>query len=162
MRVIPHRFKLQPAAVKGESFSFAPVEQQLGDYRELVVTLEITAAECGNEDETYDFYIVTENRAEARWDLVHFAQIVSDEAYSLVARIHKDLLPQQVTTAGPGAAYVESGTLAVATGQLNAIKSLAAGRVRHGPWGDKIGYELVVAGAVAPSIAYSISVEARY
>lgn len=157
----PQRFTLQGAVTKAASYSLAPADYQLGRFEELVFTLEVTAAEADDLDETYDLYVITQNEAGATWDLIHFPQIATTGAKTYVARIRRDLLPEQVTTASPGVASVESGTLAVAAGQLNAAKSLLAGRVRHGPWGDKLGYELVITGTVTSGISFSIEVEAR-
>jgi hypothetical protein len=154
-------YTLQPAVTKAANYSQAPKDIKAAKASELVITLKVTAAERDTGDETYDVHVITENDAGAKWDLVHFPQVAATGAKTFVARLRSDLLPQSVTTAAPGVSAVESGTIAVATGQTNVIKSLAAGTVRHGPWGDKIGHELVVAGAVATGIAYSISVEAR-
>ncbi|MEN6537863.1 MAG: hypothetical protein ABFD89_29695 [Bryobacteraceae bacterium] len=153
-------FTLQAATTQKEAVSLAPAAYNLNRYRYLIVTLAVTEAECESGDETYDFYITTENAAGAKWDLVHFPQVASTGAKTFVARIRRDLLPQQVTTAAPGVATTESATLAVASGGTDAIKSLGAGVVRHGPWGEKLGYELAVAGTIATGISYSISVEA--
>ena len=156
----PERFTLQGAVTKTASDSFAPVDRHLAWHEELVITLQISAADLTDLDETYDFYITTENEAGARWDLAHFAQIVADDTYTLVARVRTYLLPRQVSTASPGVEAVESGTLAVAAGQANRPTTLTAGVVRHGSWGNKIGYELVT-GGTTPSVSYSITVEAR-
>lgn len=153
-------FTLQAATTKKAAASLAPAAYNLNRYRYLIVTLSITSAERDTGDETYDFYITTENAAGAKWDLVHFPQIASTGAKTFVATVQRDILPQEVTTAAPGVGSTESATLAVVSGGANATKSLGAGVVRHGPWGEKIGYELAVGGTVATGIAYSISVEA--
>jgi hypothetical protein len=156
------RFTLQPAVTKAATFSGAGLfaSRHLRKVRELIITLNITVAERDSGNETYDFYITTGDGVSS-WDLVHFAQIASTGAKTLTARIVTDLQPGTVTTAAPGVAAVESGTLATIASATNAVKSLAAGLVRHGPIGDRLGYELVVAGTVATGIAYSILVEGR-
>lgn len=154
-------FDLQTAIVKAASYSLAPVLAEFTKFRDLIITLDITSAERDSADETYDFYITTEAYGGGQWDLVHFPQIATTGAKRFVARLVGVLLPYNVSTAAPGVIAVDSSTLAVGTGQANAIKSLGAGLVRHGPWGDKIGYELVVAGTVVTGIAYSIQIQAR-
>ena len=156
-----HRFELQAAVTKAATYTLAPANQGLSRYRELIITLAITAAERDTADETYDFYITTEGPGAARWDLAHFPQVLSTGVKTFVARLRADLLPQNVSTATPGVAAVESGTLTVYAAATHAVGSLAAGLVRHGPWGDKIGYILTIAGTVVTGIAYSITVEAR-
>jgi hypothetical protein len=135
-----------------------------GGNRTLVITWDITAAERDSANETYDVYITTSDGVSS-WDLVHFPQVLTTGAKRFVARVLcNSILPQSVTTAAPGVASVESATLAVIAGAANAIKTLAAGTVRHGPIGTSINHELVVAGTIAAGgIAYSISVvEERY
>lgn len=155
------RFSLASSLTKAASFSYAPTDLKLDRYSELVITLDIESAERDTGDETYDFYITTGN-GPASWDIAHFSQIATTGAKRFVFRvISQGVLPQNVTTAAPGVAAIDSGSLAVVSGGTNAVKSLAAGAVRHGPWGSHIGYELVVAGTVATGIKYSIRVEAR-
>jgi hypothetical protein len=150
---------LQPAVTKAASFLGETfVSRRLPGYREMIVTLDITSAERDDADETYDLYIITGD-GKSEWDLVHFPQIATTGAKRFTARVLSEILPQNVTTAAPGVAAVDSGTLATITGGTNAAKSLAAGSVRHGPWGDRIRSELVVAGTVTTGIAYSIQVE---
>jgi len=156
------RFVLEPAVTRKANYSLAPVNQGLSRFTELTLTLKVTAAERDSGNETYDVYITTENRAGETWDLVHFPQVAATGAKTFVARLRSDLLAQQVTTAVPGVASNESATLRTETGGANqGTKTLGAGVVRHGPWGDKIGYELVVAGTLATGIGYSIHGEAR-
>jgi len=157
-----HRFLLQTAVTKATTYTQPPANQGLSQFRELIITLAITAAERDSADETYDFHITTASDINAAsWDLCHFPQVLTTGVKTFVARLRSDLLPQQVSTATPGVAAVESGTLTVYAGATHAVGSLAAGLVRHGPWGDKIGYILTIAGTVVTGIAYSISVEAR-
>lgn len=146
-----------PATATGTSLAIG------GGNRALVITWDITAAERDSANETYDVYITTSDGVSS-WDICHFPQVLSTGAKRFVARILCDgIVPQTVTTAAPGVVAIESGTLAVITGGTNAIKSLAAGLVRHGPIGTSLNHELVVAGTVVTGIAYSISVvEERY
>jgi hypothetical protein len=155
-----HRTDLQASVTKAADFTGA----NLGDmdqYRELVITFNVISAERDSADETYDVYITTTDGVGA-WDLVHFPQIAATGAKEYTARVLAGLLPQNVTTAGPGVAAVDSATLKVDTaGADEGIKTLAAGSVRHGPWASAIGHELVVAGTVVTGINYSIRIEAR-
>ena len=149
---------LQAAVTKAASYSGTAQNLGLSRFRALIVTLDITSAERDSADETYDFYI-TASDGVSSWDIAHFPQIATTGAKRYTARILRDLLPQNVTTASPGVAAVDSGTLKTDTaGSSNGIKTLAAGSVRHGPWGDTINHELVVAGTVATGIAYSITI----
>jgi hypothetical protein len=156
----PHRFALQGAVTKTVTTTLAPVAQALSRYRELVITFLVTAMDRTTGDELADLHITTENDAGASWDLCHFPQIATTGVKTFVARLRSDLLPQNVSTATPGTAAVESGTLTVYAAATHAVGSLGAGLVRHGAWGDKIGYILTLAGTT-PSISFSISVEAR-
>ena len=154
------RIALQPAVTKTATFSgTAFVSKRLAACRELVITLDITAAERDTGDETYDFYI-TMGDGVSSWDIVHFTQIATTGAKRFTARVVADLQPHNITSATPGVAAVEPATLATVTGGLNAIKSLGSGLLRHGPFGDRINHELVVAGTIVTGIAYSIQVTA--
>jgi hypothetical protein len=148
---------LENAASKTASNAPAAVDLHLDRFAELVATLKITAADAGG---TYDFYIITGNDL-GEWDLVHFTQQAGVTAHTYVARIRSDLLPQTVTTAAPGVLADDSATLSVAASATNAVKSLAAGSVRHGPWGNTLRYELVAAGTITTGVTYSIEIEAR-
>ena len=150
---------LQPAVTKAASFSGSNfVTRRLKNLKTLLVTLDITVAERDSADELYDFYITTGDGTSA-WDLIHFPQIATTGAKRFTALVSAYPYPQNVTTAAPGVLAVTTGTLATVAGGANAIKSLGAGIVRHGPWGDRIGHELVVAGTVATGIGYSITVQ---
>lgn len=161
---------LAQALTKTASYAPAAVDVNLDRYRELVVTLNVTACDAAG---TYDFYLITGaafnqgafNAANptgglAEWDLVHFAQIAGTPG-TFVARMLSDVLPQTVTTAAPGVAANTSGTIAVASGALNAPLSLAAGSVRHGPWGDTLRLQLVAAGTITTGVTFSLQVQAR-
>lgn len=150
------KLQLQAAVTKPATFSMAPVDQKLNRFRELIVTLDITAAERDSGDETYDFYITTGDGVSS-WDLIHFPQVITTGAKRYMARIQADLLPQIMASNGTAA---NEGILLISS--TNAIKSLAAGSVRHGNFGDLLGYELVIAGTVVTGISYSIQVEGRY
>ncbi len=145
---------LQPAVTKGVSFTGTATAVPR-NARSITVTLDITAAERDTANETYDFYITTSDGVSA-WDIAHFTQIATTGAKRFTANILLDILPQTVTTAAPGVSVVRSATIATASGGTNAIKSLGAGLVLHGPVGLTINHELVVAGTVVTGIAYSI------
>ena len=126
----------------------------LGEFVDLVVTLDVTALDRTSGDETYDLYI-TSGDGISEWDIIHFPQIASSGAKRFTAAVSGRVLPQNVTTASPGVSAVTTGTLATVSGGANAIKSLSAGIVRHGPWGDRINWHLVV-GGTTPSITFAI------
>jgi len=130
----------------------------LGDYSELIITLNIHSADRTDANETYDFYITSaDNRKE--WDIVHFPQIASTGAKTYVAVVKRNVLPQTVTTADPGVAAVVSGTLKTDTaGAGHGAKTLAAGLVRHGVVGSKLGYYLVVGGTTPGPVVFTIEV----
>lgn len=150
---------LKAAGLIAATASQAPAQFNAAKFRALIVTLNVTAAERDTGNETYDIYITTGDGV-ASWDLIHFPQIASTGAKKFVASVVRDVVPVEVTTAAPGISSVESATLAVGAGQANVLKSLAAGVVRHGPWGDYLGVETVVAGTVATGINFSVSVTA--
>ncbi len=151
---------LQAAVTKAATFSGTALQlDRLPNHRVLIVTLDITVAERDSANETYDFYITTSDGVSS-WDIIHFPQIATTGAKRFTALVQRDLQPGTVTTAAPGVAAVTSGTLATVSGGLNAILSLAAGLVRHGPWGDQLSHELVVAGTVVTGIAYSLTITA--
>ena len=152
---------LQASVTKAATFTGTALPIT-GGITALIVTLDITSAERDSANETYDFYITTSDGVSA-WDVAHFPQIASTGAKRFTARIlcGASLLPQNVTTAAPGVAAVDSGTLATITGGTNAIKSLAAGLVRHGQLGSSLNHELVIAGTVATGIVYSITILAE-
>lgn len=152
---------LQPAVTKAASFTGN--ETNLGDlkdYRGLVITLDVTAAERDTLDETYDVY-VTCGDGTAKWDIVHFPQIATTGAKRFTAFVRWDAaaISQTVSTAVPGVAANDPGTFATITAGANeGIKTLGAGLVRNGTPGMYLGHELVVAGTVATGISYSIKV----
>lgn len=149
---------LQASVTKTSTFVGTAVPGFAG-FRELIITLDVTAADRADANETYDVYVYGTDGV-ATWDLVHFPQIITTGAKRFVAKVVGPILPQNVTTAAPGVAAVESGTLAVGAGQANVVKTLAAGLVRHGPFPDQINHEVVIAGTT-PSITYSITVTAK-
>jgi len=133
----------------------------LDRFKTLVVTLDITAAERDSGDETYDVYVVTSDGVSS-WDLVHFPQVATTGAKRYTATIVHDLLPQRVTTAVPGVASNESGTLKTDTqGSDQGTRTLVAGTIRHGPWGSSVNHHVVIAGTVATGITYSITIMAK-
>src|SRR5512143_1708130 len=150
------QFTLQSAVTKAANYAGTDVVCGLDRFSELVVTLKTTSAERDTGNETYDFYVTTGDGVSA-WDLVHFPQIAATGAKTYTARIVSGVRPHTTTTAGPGVDAIDTATLKTDTLTENqAIKMLGAGLVRHGPWGDRIGYQLVVAGTVVTGIAYSI------
>ena len=146
---------LQAATTKAASYAPAALDLKAGKFRQLLFTWDITAAERDSADETYDLYIITGDGV-SEWDLVHFPQVATTGAKRFTAVVQEIMPPQTVTTAAPGVAAVVSGTLATVSGGTNAPKSLSAGMVRHGFWGNYIRYELVIAGTVASGITYSL------
>lgn len=156
------RLALQPAVTKAADYTLAPADYRLSRFEELIVTLTVSSAERDTGNETYDVWITTENEAGESWDVCRFPQVATTGAKTFVARVRSDLLPQQVTTAAPGVAANETATMRTETAAANqGAKTLSAGVVRHGPWGDKLGYILDVSGTIVTGIAYSIEVEAR-
>ena len=126
--------------------------------RDLIVTLDVTAADSGG---TYDFYITTSDGVSS-WDIAHFTQIAGTSAKRYTAIISGSVYPVNITTAGPGVLAVTTGTLETETaGSNNGIKTLGAGLVRHGPWGSRIGYSLVAAGTITTGVTYSITLTVK-
>lgn len=151
---------LQASVTKAASFTGTALLIP-ADYQQLIVTLDITSAERDSGDELYDFYITTSDGTSS-WDIVHFPQIAATGAKRYTAIVSRGFIPQEVTTATPGVAANVSGTMKTDTaGAGEGIKTLAAGKVRHGPWGESVNHELVVAGTVATGIVYSIRVTPR-
>lgn len=148
---------LQAAVTKTASYS-ATDRTGFFNFKDMIVTLNITSAERDTGNETYDFYITTGDGVSS-WDLVHFSQVATSGAKTYSAIISGSSRPVTTTTAGPGVEAVQTGTLKTDTaGADQGIKTLTAGMVRHGAWGDRIGYQLVVAGTVVTGITYSITV----
>lgn len=154
-------FTLQSSVTKAADFS-GTAKTGLGGFDSLIVTLDVTSAERDSADETYDFYITTGDGVSS-WDVAHFPQIATTGAKRYTAVIAaKTLAPVEVTTATPGVSAVMSGTLKTDTaGAGEGIKTLGAGKVRHGVFGDRINHELVVAGTIATGIAYSVTVTTK-
>lgn len=150
---------LDSAVTKAASYAPAALDVHLDRFTELVVTLQVTSAERDSANETYDFYLITGDGL-SEWDLVHFPQVATTGAKTFTARVLGGIQPSNITTAAPGVSAVDSATLL--TSSTNAAKTLTAGSVRHGPFGNTIRYELVCAGTIVTGIAYSIQVQARY
>jgi hypothetical protein len=130
---------------------------KLGSFDSMLVTLDIISADRDDGDETYDFYI-TSGDGVSKWDICHFPQIVTTGAKRFTARIVSADRLAEITTATPGVSAEPTAIMTTDTGGSNeGIKTLAAGKVRHGPFGDYLGYELVIAGTT-PSIVYGITV----
>jgi len=155
------QFALEVGVTRTANFSMpATVDRDLDRFTELVITLAISAAT--HTSETYDLYITTGD-GYSQWDIIHFPQIASTGAKTFTARItSQNQIPTNVTTANPGVSANDSAIFQTDTAGANqGIKTLGAGIVRHAPWGDRIGYELVCAGGGSPSITYTISVQGR-
>jgi hypothetical protein len=148
---------LQAAVTKAASFSGTTPVTVPANARAVILTLDVTSAERDSTNETYDIY-VTASDGVSSWDIAHFPQIATTGAKRYTAVVRADLLPQNVTTAGPGVSAVETATMKTDTAGANeGIKTLAAGKVRHGALGISLNYELVVAGTVVTGIAYSLT-----
>lgn len=148
---------LESSITKAASYSGSDMAG-LGGFRDLVVTLKITSAERDSANETYDFYITTGDGVSS-WDIAHFPQIAATGAKTYTAIISGTSRPVNTTTAGPGVEAVTTATMKTDTAAADqGIKTLGAGYVRHGSWGDRIGYQLVVAGTVVTGISYSITI----
>ena len=153
---------LQPATLLAVN-TVGPVQNcKLHRFSELVVTLAVTAASRDAGTETYDVYITTTDGV-STWDLVHFTQVASTGAKTFTARVLAGgFMPETITGATPGVAALDPGVMKTDTsGSAQGILTLASGMVRHGPFGDSIGYQLVVANAPVTGLAFSIQIEAR-
>lgn len=158
---LPHlHASLGSALTKAASYSPGLVDLGLGAYKHLIVTLDVTSAERDSSDETYDLYVTMGDGSGAEWDIVHFPQIITTGAKRFVAAVLSERLAE-VTTATPGVSAEPSATRAVITaGSNEGAKTLAAGKVRHGPFGNYINYYLVISGTVVTGIAYSVTISA--
>lgn len=150
---------LDTGATHGASTAPAAVDYHLDRFTELVATLQVVSAERDTGDETYDLYLITGDGL-SEWDLVHFPQVATTGAKTFTARVSSGV-GESVTTAAPGVVAIDTAILATVTGAANAPKSLAAGSVRHGPFGNMLRYELVVAGTIATGIVFKLQIQAR-
>ena len=151
---------LASALTKAATYSPGLNDLGLGAYRRLIVTFAVTAAERDSGDETYDLYVTMGDGSGSEWDVAHFPQIVTTGAKTFTAAILADRLAE-VTTATPGVAAEPSGTRRTDTaGSNEGAKTLAAGKVRHGPFGNYINYYLVIAGTIVTGISYSVTISA--
>jgi hypothetical protein len=137
------------------------------DVKEVTVAFKIASADRTTGDETYDLYITTGIRLPdgtfAKWDIAHFPQIAATGVKTYVATIkgYGVPYPSTITTAGPGVAAINTGTMKTDTAAAaEGIKSLTAGMVRHGVLGEFISYELVCAGTT-PILGFSVSAVAK-
>lgn len=149
---------LDAAVTKTASYAPPAKDYNLDRYNELVITLNITAAER-TTTQTYDFYVITGDGS-SEWDLVHFPQIVVAGPTKLTARVLSSLLPETVTPAAPGVSATAAAVINTLT--TNAPKTLGAGLIAHGPWGNYLRYELVCVGPITTGIAYTLQVEASW
>lgn len=144
---------------------------ELGGHKSLILTLDVTAADSGG---TYDVYVclgvpvaenpggsVTAPTKVVEWDIVHFPQIAGATAKQYVARVLVDRLATVTTAGPPGVASEPPATFEVDTsGSAQGIKTLGAGSVNHGPFGDFISVYLVAAGTITTGITCSVSLTA--
>ncbi len=152
---------IDDATTTAATLAVAPLNLKLGNFQELVVTLDIISAERDSSDETYDFYI-TNSDGVSTWDIIHFPQVITTGAKRFTARVLSERLAE-VTTATPGVAAEPSATFATITSGSNEGKrTLAAGKVRHGPLADYLGYDLVITGTVVTGIVYKITVTGNH
>jgi len=153
------RMALAPRAVRGATASIGAVDAGATAWSSVIVTLKVYSAERDSSNETYDVYVTSGNSAGA-WDIVHFPQIATTGEKVYQARITALVAPVEITTATPGVSAVASGTFKTDTaGAGEGIKTLAAGKVRHGPLGPLLNVELVVAGTIATGIDFEVIVE---
>jgi hypothetical protein len=151
---------LQPTVTKGADYTGSDYVFS-SNPKELIVTLKVDSCEQDTADETYDIYITTGDGVSS-WDIIHFPQLTTDATYIYTAGVNCRLAHQNVTSAVPGVAAVDPSTFKTDTaGAGNGIKTLTAGYVRHGPVGNRIGHQLVVAGTIVVGIVYSITVSMR-
>jgi len=141
--------------------------REIGHIQNLLVVLDIASADRTDANETYDFYVTTRIKRGGlvyEWDLIHFPQIASTGAKQYVAMLqHNSGIggPNRVTTAVPGVSSLESGTMKVDTaGADQGVKTLAAGNIRNGWFGQELGHYLVVGGTTPGPVVYSIYVYA--
>jgi len=157
-RTIPANYPYRLQAITTQTASYTgtvPVNGMVG--RDLIVTLNVTAADAAG---TYDIYVTTTDGISS-WDIVHFPQIANATG-TYTAVISGSVFPQNVTTASPGVLANTTATLKTDTaGAGNGIKTLGAGLVRHGPWGQTINHSLVAAGTITTGITYSITITAK-
>ena len=153
-------YTLQASVTKTANFS-GTATTGLVQYTNLIVTLDVTVTDRADANETYDFYITTGDGT-ANWDVAHFTQIATTGTHRFTAVVSGGVVrPFTVTTAEPGLAFSGTGTMdTIAADADNGIRTLGAGIVRHGAWGDRLNHELVVAGTT-PSITYSITFLAK-
>jgi hypothetical protein len=138
---------------------------ELGGYRELLVTLEVTSADTGG---TYNVYLAMAARlagvatAVGGWDVVSFAQVASAISTNKIfqARVFSQRFAE-VTSATPGIAAEPPAIMETDTaGSNQGYGTLAAGKVRHGPFGDWIGVYVVAAGTITTGLTFSVDIQA--
>ncbi len=138
----------------------APINLKIGNFQELIVTLHIVSMDRTSSDETADFYI-TMGDDQSVWDIIHFPQIATTGAKTYTARVLSER-QAEVTTATPGVAAEPTSIMKTDTSGSNEGKrTLAAGKVRNGPFADYLGYDCVIAGT-APSVVFTITVTGNH
>lgn len=145
---------LQASVTKAANFS-GTAKTGFAGFTDLIVTLDVTAAERDSANELYDFYITTSDGVSS-WDIVHFPQIATTGAKRYTARISGRVFPQEVAsvTLTNTTTTLQTDTAGAAQG----IRTVGANTVRHGPWGDQINHELVMSGTIVTGITYSITI----
>jgi len=156
------RFALDVNVTKNVNYAPSSLDLKMGRFREMVATLQIFSASRDAGTETYDFYLISGDGM-GEWDIAHWPQIASTGAKVYEARLFADIVPGVVTTgANPDVLLNDPGTIKTDTASSNqGPKTLAAGTVRHGPWGHKLRYELVVTNAPVAGVNYTIKIQAR-
>lgn len=146
---------LSVTALAATANSLPLANWELSGFLNLLVTLKVISAV--HTDETYDVYITSGDGTGSEWDIVHFPQVATSGAKTFTARVLSQRLAE-ITTATPGIAAEPTATMKTDTaGSAEGAKTLAAGKVRHGPLGDWIGVWVVIAGS-APAISFTLDI----
>jgi len=151
-------FTLQ-ASGNATSTTTGTAKTGVAGFKQHILDFNVTAAERDSANETYDMYVQMCDSLPACWDVVHFTQIATTGAKQFIAAINCELQPQTITTAGPGVVSVNTATMKTDTGGSNeGTRTLAAGTVRHGVCGDRIRYDVVIAGTIGGTgLTFSIT-----
>lgn len=148
---------LSAAAVAASANSLPLANWELSGFLNLLITLKVASAV--HTDETYDIYITSGDGTGSEWDICHFPQVATTGAKTFTARVLSQRLAE-ITTATPGISAEPSATMKTDTaGSNEGAKTLAAGKVRHGPLGDWIGVWIVIVGS-APAITFTVDISA--
>lgn len=136
---------------------------ELGGYRELIVTLQVAAADSGG---TYNIYLVNAARLPGKatavggWDMVSFTQLASVTSKIYQARVFSERFAE-VTSATPGIAAEPPAIMETETvGSAQGYGTLAAGKVRHGPFGDWLGVYVVAGSSPTTGLTFQLDIQA--